>query len=120
MARIYVSGINDAAVTTLGSGVVEAISGLDPATDGRIFYLTQLIVANESLTAQADFELWDVDEAAVSDDATTSRGKVIIGPGDTVKLTWGDGQMPFVINCCVSTTAGTIGIGGVNASGYLA
>ena len=120
MARIPVSGINDAAVTTFGGGVVEAISGLNPDGDGRIFYLTQLIVANESLTAQADFELWDIDEATASDGDTTSRGKVIIGPGDTVKLTWRDGEMPFVLNCCVSTTAGTIGIGSVNASGYLA
>ena len=120
MGRIYVSGINDATVTTFGSGVVEAISGLNPDGDGRIFYLTQLIVANESLTAQADVELWDVDEGATSDDATTSRGKVIVGPGDTVQLTWGDGQMPFVTNCCVSTTAGTVAVAGVHAAGYLA
>ena len=120
MARIYVSGINDAAVDTLGNGVVEVISGLDPNGDGRIFYLTQLIVANESLTAQADVELWDVDEAAVSDGATTSRGKVIVGPGDSVKLNWKDGEMPFVTNCCISRTAGTIGIASVQGSGYLA
>ena len=107
-------------MTVIGSGVKQVITGLDPSTDGRIFYLTQLIVANESLTAQADVELWDSAEAVVSDDATTSRGKIIVGPGDTVQVTWGDGEMPFVLNCCASTTAGTVAIGGAFASGYLA
>ena len=120
MARIPVSGINDQALQALASGVREVISGLTPVADGRIFYLTQLFVANESLTAQADVELWDIAEATASDDDTTSRGKIIVGPGDTVQVTWGDGEMPFVINCCASTTAGTVAIGGAFASGYLA
>jgi len=120
MARIYVSGINDAAITAIGSGVKEVITDLDPSGDGRIFYLTQLIVANESLTATADAELWDSAEAVVSDGATTSRGQIIVGPGDSVKLNWPDGAMPFVTNCCISTETGTIGIASVQGSGYLA
>lgn len=120
MARIYVSGINDQALQALASGCREVISGLDPDGDGRIFYLTQLIVANESLTAQADVELWDIDEAAASDGDLTSRGKIIVGPGDTVKVTWQDGEMPFVTNCTASTTAGTVAIGAVHGAGYLA
>ena len=121
MGRIYVSGINDEAIVAIGSDVREVISGLNPDGDGRIFYLTQLIVANESLTAMGQFELWDQDEATdVSDGDTTCRGSILVGPGDTVQVNWGDGEMPFVLNCCASTSAGTVAIGGAFASGYLA
>jgi hypothetical protein len=121
MARIYVSGINDEAILAIGTDVREVISGLNPDGDGRIFYLTQLIVANESLTAMGQFELWDQDEATdVSDGDTTCRGSILIGPGDTVQMNWRDGEMPFVTNCVASITAGTVGIGSVQASGYLA
>ena len=121
MGRIYVSGINDEAIVAIGTDVREVISGLNPDGDGRIFYLTQLIVANESLTAMGQFELWDQDEATdVSDGATTCRGSILIGPGDTVKVNWGAGEMPFVTNCVASITAGTVAIGGVHAAGYLA
>ena len=120
MARIPVSGINDEALTVLGTDVREVISGLDPDGDGRIFYLTQLIVANESLTAMGQFELWDADEGGVTDNDTTCRGSVLVGPGDTVKVNWGDGEMPFVTNCVASITFGTVNIAGVQASGYLA
>ena len=121
MARIHVSGINDEALAIITTDCREVISGLDPDGDGRIFYLTQLIVANESLTAMGQFELWDQDEATdVSDGATTCRGSILIGPGDTVKVNWGAGEMPFVTNCVASITAGTVAIGGVHAAGYLA
>ncbi len=117
MGRIYVSGINDEAIEAIGTDVREVISGLNPDGDGRIFYLTQLIVANESLTAMGQFELWDQDEATdVSDGDTTCRGSILVGPGEH----WGDGEMPFVTNCVASITAGTVTIGGVHASGYLA
>ena len=75
----------------------------------------------ESLTAMGQFELWDQDEATnVSDGDTTCRGSILVGPGDTVQMNWQDGEMPFVTNCVASITAGTVNIGGVQASGYLA
>jgi hypothetical protein len=121
MARIPVSGNNDEAIVAIGTDVREVITGLNPDGDGRIFYLTQLIVANESLTAMGKFELWDQDEATDVDVAdTTARGGILVGPGDTVKVNWGDGEMPFVTNCVASITAGTVNIGGVWAAGYLA
>ena len=121
MARIPVSGINSEAIVAIGTDVRQVINGLDPASDGRIFYLTQIIIANESLTAMGQFELWDQAEATdVSDDDTTCRGSILVGPGDTVKVNWGDGEMPFVTNCVASITAGTVAIGGVHAAGYLA
>ena len=121
MARIYVSGINEEAIVDIGTDVRKVIADLAPTTDGRIFYLTQLIVANESLTAMGQFELWDQAEATdVSDGDTTCRGSILVGPGDTVQVNWRDGQMPFVTNCVASITAGTVGIGSVQASGYLA
>lgn len=120
MARIPVSGINDEALTVLGTDTREVISGLDPSGDGRIFYLTQIIIANESLTAMGQFELWDQAEGTASDGDTDCRGSILVGPGDTVQVNWKDGEMPFVNNCTASITAGTVAIGGVHASGYLA
>jgi len=123
MARIYVSGINDQALEILTTSTREVISDLDPATDGRIFYLTHISVTNEHATTACAVELFDIDEAAAGADATTHRGAVIpIGPNATVHVEYDDGSMPFVTNCVAGLTAatGTVAIGGIVASGYLA
>ena len=123
MARIPVSRINDQAMQIFSSGAREVISGLNPDGDGRIFYLTHISITNEHATEGTVVELWDIDEAAPSADATTHRGSSIqIGPNTTTHIDFVDGSMPFVTNCVASTAAavGTIAIGGVQAAGYLA
>jgi hypothetical protein len=119
MARIPVSGHNDEALVVPGTGMKEVISDLDPVTDGRIFYLTSLSVANEHATETAVVELADQAEAAIT--AANQRGAPIhVGPGDTVQVTWGDGEMPFVTNCVAAVTNGTVATLSVHGAGYLA
>jgi len=120
MARIYVSGHNDEAWVASGTDVREAISGLNPDGDGRIFYLTQITVSNEHATDATVIELYDSDETA-SVTAADQRATIQVGPTDTVQVTWPDGAMPFVTNCVGSTSAGTVAtLSGIQASGYLA
>jgi hypothetical protein len=119
MARIYVSGHNDEALDAPGTDMREVISGLDPDGDGRIFYLTSLSVANEHATETAVVELADQDEASIT--AANQRGAPIhIGPGDTVQVTFGDGEMPFVTNCVAGVTDGTVATLSIHGAGYLA
>ena len=119
MARIPVSGHNDEALTVPGTDMREVISGLDPSSDGRIFYLTSLSVANEHATETAVIELADQAEAAIT--AANQRGAPIhVGPGDTVQATWQSGEMPFVTNCVIATTGGTVATLSVHGAGYLA
>ena len=119
MARIYVSGHNDEALVVPGTAMREVISDLDPSSDGRIFYLTTLSVANEHATETAVIELADQAEAAIT--AANQRGAPIhVGPGDTVQATWEPGEMPFVTNCVIATTGGTVATLSVHGAGYLA
>jgi hypothetical protein len=119
MARIYVSGHNDEAMAAPGADMRDLIDGLDLSTDGRIFYLTYLSVANEHATETSVFELADQAEAAIT--AANQRGAPIhIGPGDSVVVTFPDGAMPFVTNISGAVTSGTVAALSVFASGYLA
>ena len=119
MARIPVSGHNDEALDAPGTDMREVITGLDPDGDGRIFYLTSLSIANEHATETTVVELADQDEAAIT--AANQRGAPIhVGPGDTVQVTFGDGEMPFVTNITAGCTDGTVATLSVHAAGYLA
>ena len=119
MARIHVSGHNDAVLTVPGTGMVEVISNLDPDGDGRIFYATSLSVANEHATQTAVIEMADQDEAANT--AATQRGAPShVGPGDTVQATWAAGEMPYVTNLTIAVTNGTVATLSVHGAGYLA
>jgi hypothetical protein len=119
MARIYVAGHNDEALTVPGTDMREVISGLDPDGDGRIFYATSLSVANEHATETAVIEMADQDEAAIT--AANQRGAPIhVGPGDTTVVTWEPGEMPFVTNWTIAVTNGTVATLSVHGAGYLA
>jgi len=119
MARIPVSGVNDEALEQAATDCREVISGLDPDGDGRIFYLTSLTVSNELTSAAVTVELWDQDETSAT--AANQRGAIVIGPGDTVIATWPDGAMPFVTNCCASSTVDASVVAySMVGSGYLA
>lgn len=123
MARIYVSGINDEAMAIITTDCRMVISDLDPDGDGRIFYLTQISITNEHATEGTVLSLYDIDEAAAAAGDTTERGAPIhIGPYTTTHISYADGTMPFVTNCVAGTAVavGTIAIGGIHASGYLA
>ncbi len=116
MARIPVSGHNNEALTTT---VKEVISGLDPDGDGRVFYLTRLELDNSHATSKGVIDIFDQDEASVT--AANQRGAAIHVPaGDTVIVTWGDGEFPFVTNCGLVATNGTFDTLSQSASGYLA
>ena len=123
MARIHVSGINDQALQIISSSTREVISGLNPDGDGRIFYLTQISITNEHATEGTVVSLYDIDEATAAAGDTTERGAPIhIGPYTTTHISYADGTMPFVTNCVAGMAAGvgSIAIGGIHASGYLA
>jgi hypothetical protein len=120
MGRIYVSGVNDEALEQSATEVREVIADLNPDGDGRIFYLTSLTVSNELTSAAVTVELWDQDTDATGT-AANQRGAIIIGPGDTVIATWPDGAMPFVTNCCATTTVdASVAAYSMVGSGYLA
>jgi len=119
MARIPVAGHTDEALAAPGTDMREVISGLDPDGDGRIFYLTYITIANEHATETAVVELADQDEAAIT--AANQRGAPIhVGPGDTVEVSYPDGAMPFITNCTIACTNGTVATLSVQGSGYLA
>ena len=123
MARIYVSGINAEAMAVITSDTRTVLTNLDPATDGRIFYLTHLSVTNEHATEATTLELWDQAEGTAAATDTDHRGSSIqIGPNSTTHIDFADGSMPFVTACVAGTAAatGTIAIGGIHAAGYLA
>lgn len=115
MARIPVSGHNDEALTTT---VKEVITGLDPDGDGRVFYLKRLELANQHATDTGVIDIYDMDEASVV--AANQRGAPIHVPaGDTVIVTWEDGEMPFVTNLGLVAAGGTFDTLSQSASGYL-
>jgi len=123
MARIPVSGINDQALQILTTSTREVISSLNPDGDGRIFYLTHISITNEHATEGCSVELFDIDEAAAGLNDATHRGTSIqIGPNTTTHVDFDSGTMPFVTNCVagLTTAVGTVAIGGIHASGYLA
>ena len=123
MARIPVSGINDQALQILTTSTREVISSLNPDGDGRIFYLTHISITNEHATEGCSVELFDIDEAAAGLNDTTHRGSSIqIGPNTTTHVDFDSGTMPFVTNCVagLTTAVGSVAIGGIHASGYLA
>ena len=123
MARIHVSGINDQALQVIGTSTREVVSGLNPSGDGRIFYLTQISITNEHATEGTVIEMWDQAEGTAAAGDTDQRGAPIpIGPNATVHVSYADGTMPFVTNCVagLATAVGTVAIGGIHASGYLA
>ena len=123
MARIPVSGINDQALQIITTSTREVISSLNPDGDGRIFYLTHISITNEHATEGTIVELWDQDEGTAAATDTDHRGSSIqIGPNTTTHVDYNPGSMPFVTNCVagLSAATGTVAIGGIHASGYLA
>lgn len=115
MARIYVSGTNDEALTT---STKMLISDTDPASDGRILYISDIYLYNSHVTEVGIIKLYDLGEASVS--VTAQRGTTIAVPAlDTLHIHY-ESPLPFVTNFTVAATAGTFATLAQGASGFLA
>ena len=115
MARIYISGTNDEALTTTTKML---ISDTDPATDGRILYITDVYLYNSHVTEVGIIKLYDLDEGSVS--ATAQRGTTIAVPAlDTLHIHY-ESPLPFVTNFTVAATAGTFATLAQGAAGFYA
>ena len=120
MSRLYVTGVNDEALTAVGTDVREIITGLDPDGDGRIFELAWLEVSNEHASALGVLELYDSDESTAVV-AATQRAVFQVPPGETLHIDFPDGRGPkFGTNMVAGISAGTVAtLGGIRAGGYL-
>jgi len=115
MARIYISGTNDEALTTTTKML---ISDTDPASDGRILYITDIYLYNSHATEVGLVSLYDLGEASVT--TTAQRGTTIAVPAlDTLHVHY-ESPLPFVTNFTVAATAGTFATLAQGASGFLA
>ena len=115
MARIYISGTNDEALTTTTKML---ISDTDPASDGRILYITDVYLYNSHVTEVGIIKLYDLGEASVT--TTAQRGTTIAVPAlDTLHIHY-ESPLPFVTNFTVAATAGTFATLAQGASGFLA
>jgi len=115
MARIYVSGTNDEALTTTTKML---ISDTDPASDGRILYITDVYLYNSHVTEVGIIKLYDLGEASVT--TTAQRGTTIAVPAlDTLHIHY-ESPLPFVTNFTVAASAGTFADQEQGASGFLA
>ena len=115
MARIYVSGSNDEALTTTTKML---ISDTDPASDGRILYITDVYLYNSHVTEVGVIKLYDLGEASVV--TTAQRGTTIAVPAlDTLNVHY-ESPLPFVTNFTVAASAGTFADQEQGASGFLA
>ena len=115
MARIYVSGTNDEALTTTTKML---ISDTDPASDGRILYISDIYLYNSHATEVGIIKLYDLGEASVT--TTAQRGTTIAVPAlDTLHVHY-ESPLPFVTNFTVAASAGTFADQEQGASGFLA
>ena len=115
MARIYISGTNDEALTTTTKML---ISDTDPASDGRILYITDIYLYNSHATEVGIIKLYDLGEASVT--TTAQRGTTIAVPAlDTLHVHY-ETPLPFITNFTVAATAGTIATLAQGAAGFLA
>lgn len=118
MARYYVAGVNDEALTAPATDVRELISGLDPDGDGRIFYAKTIMLNNEHATAVGFAEFYDSDESTAVT-ASTQRGGAQVPATETVILEFPDNAYKFVTNLTAGVTNGTFSTLTQHASGYL-
>ena len=124
--RIPVAGINNEALVDEATDARDLLT--DPAGnspdfdgDGRVFEMQSLVVSNEHATQVAVLEVWDANEAAAPS-AAVQRLTVMVGPTNTVALSWPRGAGPkFSIGCVGSIDAGTgtVNIGAVHVAGEL-
>jgi hypothetical protein len=115
MARIYVSGHNDEALTTTTKNL---ISDTDPDGDGRILWIEDIYLYNSHATEVGVVLLYDQDEGSAT--AANQRGATLSVPAlDTLHVHY-ESPLPFVTNFGVTATAGTFATLAQGASGYLA
>lgn len=114
MARIFIQGHNDEALTTT---VKELISGLDLSADGRIFAPELIEITNEHATQVGLIDIFDQAEAAVT--AANQRGAFQVPAEDTLIVEYVVGAKRFSTNFGAVATNGTFPTLVQFASGYL-
>lgn len=124
MSDIPVDGINDEALTAVGTDARdiltdEAGNSPDFNGDGRVYEMLSLTVTNSHATNKGILTVYDADEGA-SPSAAKLKLTVEVPAGDSVSLQWDKGSGPqFYTGCVAGVDAGTVAAGAVHSSGLL-
>lgn len=117
--RVARSSYNDEAIPNITVEAHDLLQG--QITTGRVFWLREVIVANQGAAA-ADLFLYDIgSETGVAPVATTQRVELYVPPLTTTKFTFSDPGILFKLGVQAATSAalpGTLAAYGITISGY--
>ena len=115
MQRFPKSGYNVAAITAIGVGSLQILTG--GITTGRVFWLRGLVLTNEHAANQGIAELWD-QAAAVTPTPANQRGAFVVPANDTLFLEFAAPGILFTTDVTLTVSAGTLAAYSQLVSGY--